>query len=177
MGRRSAKPPWRRTWGRLSRPLGRDQRLVLWAQARGLEKGQRIRVDATAVQTNIHYPLDSELLYDHSSHPGGSCGSGKGSASSITRGGPMNIRNRRGKKAWTVTAIPCGYLARPQWSDPLSLVGAAQLAHYLELLHKVIQRRVLSGEASRPRRRSVRSSKSTPIFSSPRDGLRPQGVC
>ena len=37
-----------------------------------------------------------------------------------------------------------------QWSDPLSLAGAAQLAHYLELLHKVIeqtQRRVLSGEA------------------------------
>ena len=40
--------------------------------------------------------------------------------------------------------------ASAQWSDPLSLVGAAQLAHYLELLHKVIeqtQRRVLSGEA------------------------------
>ena len=41
-----------------------NDHLVLWAQARGLEKGQRIRVDATAVQTNIHYPLDSELLYD-----------------------------------------------------------------------------------------------------------------
>ncbi len=40
--------------------------------------------------------------------------------------------------------------ASAQWSDPLSLAGAAQLAHYLELLHKVIeqtQRRVLSGEA------------------------------
>ena len=40
--------------------------------------------------------------------------------------------------------------ASAQWSDSLSLAGAAQLAHYLELLHKVIeqtQRRVLSGEA------------------------------
>ena len=41
-----------------------NDHLVRWAQARGLEKGQRIRVDATAVQTNVHYPLDSELLYD-----------------------------------------------------------------------------------------------------------------
>ena len=40
--------------------------------------------------------------------------------------------------------------ASAQWSDPLSLAGAAQLAHYLERLHQVIeqtQRRVLSGEA------------------------------
>ena len=41
-----------------------NDHLVRWAQARGLEKGQRIRVDATAVQTHVHYPLDSELLYD-----------------------------------------------------------------------------------------------------------------
>ena len=47
--------------------------------------------------------------------------------------------------------MPSRRWPRPaQWSDPLSLAGAAQLAHYLELLHKVIeqtQRRVLSGEA------------------------------
>ncbi len=42
-----------------------DQRpLGALGAGRGLEKGQRIRVDATAVQTNVHYPLDSELLYD-----------------------------------------------------------------------------------------------------------------
>ncbi len=46
--------------------------------------------------------------------------------------------------------MPSSAAASAQWSDPLSLAGAAQLAHYLELLHQVIeqtQRRVLSGEA------------------------------
>ena len=68
-----------------------NDHLVRWAQARGLEKGQRIRVDATAVQTNVHYPLDSELFTTaFESSPGGwgGCGTGKGSASSITRDGP-----------------------------------------------------------------------------------------
>ena len=46
-----------------------NDHLVCWAQSQGLEKGQRIRVDATAVQTNVHYPLDSELLYDGMRHP------------------------------------------------------------------------------------------------------------
>lgn len=30
----------------------------------GLEDGQKVRVDCTAVKTNIHYPTDSELLWD-----------------------------------------------------------------------------------------------------------------
>ena len=38
--------------------------------------------------------------------------------------------------------------ASAQWSDPLSLAGAAQLAHYLELLHQVIEpQHGSSGEA------------------------------
>ena len=74
----------------------------------------------------------------------------------------LNIRNRRGKKrldgyrdlikvaSKTAHYAEQALAASAQWSDPLSLAGAAQLAHYLELLHKVIeqtQRRVLSGEA------------------------------
>ena len=134
-----------------------NDHLVLWAQARGLEKGQRIRVDATAVQTNVHYPLDSELLYD--------------GIRVVTRwlgrlrdweGIGFVDHTRRAKKrldsyrdlikvaSKTAHYAEQALAASAQWSDSLSLAGAAQLAHYLELLHKVIeqtQRRVLSGEA------------------------------
>ena len=146
-----------------------NDHLVLWAQARGLEKGQRIRVDATAVQTNIHYPLDSELLYDSIRAVTRWLGrlrdwEGIGFVDHTRwakrRG--LNIRNRRGKKrlesyrdlikvaSKTAHYAEQALAASARWSDPLSLAGAAQLAHYLELLHKVIeqtQRRVLSGEA------------------------------
>ena len=146
-----------------------NDHLVLWAQARGLEKGQRIRVDATAVQTNIHYPLDSELLYDGIRVVTQWLGQlrereGIGFVDHTRRAKRrvLNIRNRRGKKrldgyrdlikvaSKTAHYAEQALAASAQWSDPLSLVGAAQLAHYLELLHKVIeqtQRRVLSGEA------------------------------
>ena len=146
-----------------------NDHLVLWAQARGLEKGQRIRVDATAVQTNIHYPLDSELLYDGIRVVTRWLGrlrewEGIGFVDHTRRAKrrSLNIRNRRGKKRADayrdlikVASKTAHYgeqalAASAQWSDPLSLAGAEQLAHYLELLHKVIeqtQRRVLSGEA------------------------------
>jgi IS5 family transposase len=38
--------------------------LVLYAQKRKLEKGTSLRVDTTVIGTNIHYPLDSRLLWD-----------------------------------------------------------------------------------------------------------------
>lgn len=38
--------------------------LVGWAAQKGLEKGERSRVDATAVESDIHHPTDSSLLYD-----------------------------------------------------------------------------------------------------------------
>ena len=38
--------------------------LVGWAAEKGLEKGQRIRLDSTAVESDIHHPTDSALLYD-----------------------------------------------------------------------------------------------------------------
>ena len=146
-----------------------NDHLVLWAQARGLEKGQRIRVDATAVQTNIHYPLDSELLYDGIRAVTRWLGQlrereGIGFVDHTRRAKRrvLNIRNRRGKKrldgyrdlikvaSKTAHYAEQALAASARWSDPLSLAGAAQLAHYLGLLHKVIeqtQRRVLSGEA------------------------------
>ena len=146
-----------------------NDHLVCWAQSQGLEKGQRIRVDATAVQTNVHYPLDSELLYDGIRVVTRWLGrlrerEGVGFVDHTRRAKRrvLNIRNRRGKKrldgyrdlikvaSKTAHYAEQALATSAQWSDLLSLAGAAQLAHYLELLHKVIeqtQRRVLSGEA------------------------------
>ncbi len=143
-----------------------DDHLVRWAQARGLEKGQRIRVDATAVQTNIHYPLDSELLYDgirvvtrwlgrlRDWEGIGFVDHTPGQAARPEHPQPPRQeapgRLPRSDQGGVQDGPLCHRRWHAQWSDPLSLAGAAQLAHYLELLHKVIeqtQRRVLSGEA------------------------------
>lgn len=41
-----------------------NERLVRAAVAGGLEDGEKLRVDTTVVETNIHYPSDSTLLWD-----------------------------------------------------------------------------------------------------------------
>ena len=46
------------TWESITRVL------VGWADDEGLEKGHKVRVDATSVKSSIRYPLDSQLLYD-----------------------------------------------------------------------------------------------------------------
>jgi len=40
------------------------ERLVQLARQRGVTRGQRMRVDTTVVETNVHYPTDSSLLAD-----------------------------------------------------------------------------------------------------------------
>ena len=46
------------TWEQVNRVL------VQWAAQRGLEKGRKIRIDATTVESDIHHPMDSDLLCD-----------------------------------------------------------------------------------------------------------------
>ena len=46
------------SWEKINRVL------IRWAAGEGLEKGKKIRVDATAVESDIHHPTDSQLLYD-----------------------------------------------------------------------------------------------------------------
>ena len=46
------------TWQQINRLL------VQWARRQGLERGRKIRVDATAVESPIRHPLDSQLLND-----------------------------------------------------------------------------------------------------------------
>lgn len=41
-----------------------NDRVVRWAVAHGLEDGKKLRGDTTVVETNIHYPTDSTLLWD-----------------------------------------------------------------------------------------------------------------
>ena len=38
--------------------------LVSWAKEQGLEKGEKVRIDSTTVDSEIAYPTDSGLLYD-----------------------------------------------------------------------------------------------------------------
>ncbi len=46
------------TWESINRAL------VKWAVAGRLESGRQVRIDSTAVETDIHHPLDSALLAD-----------------------------------------------------------------------------------------------------------------
>ena len=41
-----------------------NKALVLWAQASKVESGSWMRTDTTVVESNIHHPLDSALLWD-----------------------------------------------------------------------------------------------------------------
>jgi len=47
-----------KTWEDINRVL------VSYAQDHGIEKGRKVRVDCTVVESNIHGPYDSELLVD-----------------------------------------------------------------------------------------------------------------
>ncbi len=64
------KVPDAKTLARIAQSLGGEviaelhRRLVEIAQEEGVIKGRKLRVDTTAVETNIHYPTDSSLLGD-----------------------------------------------------------------------------------------------------------------
>jgi len=59
-----------KTMGRIGRQLGPEtikkihQRIVEIARQNGVVAGKKLRVDTTVVETNIHYPTDSNLLGD-----------------------------------------------------------------------------------------------------------------
>ena len=39
-------------------------RIIQYAAETGVEKGRTVRIDATVIESNIHHPSDSKLLYD-----------------------------------------------------------------------------------------------------------------
>lgn len=151
------------TWEKINRVL------VGWAESQGLERGQKIRVDATAVESDIRHPLDSQLLYDsirtvtallrelaehhsvfYSDH-------GRRAKRRVT-----NIRNSRGKTAkrkhyrdlLAVARKTHGYAVKAveqlgSWPDFQSQLIGAKLRHYLELMEQVIDqtdRRMMQDE-------------------------------
>jgi hypothetical protein len=64
------KVPDAKTLARIAQALGGDviaklhERLVAMAQEQGVIRGRKMRVDTTVVETNIHYPTDSNWLGD-----------------------------------------------------------------------------------------------------------------
>lgn len=151
------------TWEQINRVL------IGWADREGLEKGRQVRVDATAVASPIHYPLDSQLLYDgirkitallgkvQAHHPVWFSDHCRRARRRCT-----NLRNARGQakkkplyQDLLKAAQKTAHYARraleeaSSWQDGPSLVLAAQLRHYLGLLERVMdqtERRVLRGE-------------------------------
>jgi IS5 family transposase len=150
------------TWEQIRRVL------VRWAAEKGLEQGRKIRVDATAVESEIHYPTDSQLLYDgvevltrllrrcRSCSPVVFTDHRRRAKRRL-----MNIRNRRGRNrvqayrdllkvarkthSYAVTALRDAALPAHPESGPVW----EQLRHYTGLLAQVIdqtERRVLWGE-------------------------------
>ncbi|MDK1104248.1 MAG: transposase, partial [Actinomycetota bacterium] len=41
-----------------------NQVILQYAEARGVEDGRKVRIDATVTESNIHHPTDSALLFD-----------------------------------------------------------------------------------------------------------------
>src|SRR5688572_5095874 len=62
------KRPMPRRWvvggWRWDRRASRHDRVVAIAQEHQVVKGRKMRLDTTVVETNIHYPTDSNLLGD-----------------------------------------------------------------------------------------------------------------
>jgi IS5 family transposase len=66
IGRAFKKSAWQRgikaisdaTWEQI------NQVLIGYAREEAIEKGRKVRVDCTVVESNIHAPYDSELLVD-----------------------------------------------------------------------------------------------------------------
>ena len=150
------------TWQQINRLL------VQWASRQGLERGRKIRADATAVESPIRYPLDSQLLcdairvltrwlrrlarhhtivfHDHRRRAKRRC---------------LNIGNHRGKrrlrayrdllKVARKTSHYAEMALQPadRFTDLPSLVIVEKLRHYWDLMTRIIdqtERRVLHGE-------------------------------
>ena len=150
------------TWQRITRVL------VGWAKAEGLEKGRKIRVDATAVESDIRHPLDSQLLYDSVRKVTALLGK-------LAEHYPVLYHNhcRRAKRRVTNIRNSRGENRRQFYQDLVKVAGQTygygcqaldnipesqespckgilqQLRHYLDLMGRVIdqtERRVLQGQ-------------------------------
>ena len=144
-----------------------NKALVLYARERKLENGRWMRTDTTVVESNIHQPLDSSLLYD--------------GVRVLTRTlirahddyGTTVVNHRRRAKRRALAIVHAGTMAKriPLYKDLLKIthrtvraaeqaieelkrhggvVYATTLARFVPLVKRVIdqtERRVLQGES------------------------------
>jgi transposase, IS5 family len=144
-----------------------NKALVLFARERKVEDGRWMRTDTTVVESNIHYPLDSSLLYDgvrvltrellraHESYGSAVC----------------NHRRRAKRRAVAILHVSTVAKRLPLYKDLLkitqktvraaecaieeltrhgAIVFATTLMHFVPLVKRVIdqtERRVLRGES------------------------------
>lgn len=153
------------------------------AQKKGIEKGRKSRIDCTVVESNIHHPLDSSLLYDCVRVLCRLTQRAKESldidvaVSDHTRRAKrrmLGILNARGEKRRNklyrdllkVTRKTvgdaervAGALMKVATTDIVTAAGiAAELRHFIPLTHRVIsqaERRVLHGESLPPHEKLV----------------------
>jgi IS5 family transposase len=155
--------------------------LVASAAASGIEKGRKVRVDCTVVESNIHHPTDSSLLWDCvrvlsrwsqraveisdvvvANH----CRRAKRRALGILNARTNKQRKKLYRDLLKVAHKTCAdavraleALERGPTADPLwAMVIEAQLQHYLVLARQVIaqtERRVLGGESVPPQDKIV----------------------
>lgn len=155
--------------------------LVTSAAAMGIEKGRKVRVDCTVVESNIHHPTDSSLLWDcvrvlsrwtqHAKDISDVTVANHCRRARKRALGILNARNNQQRKKLyrdllkvTHKAINDGdrvrtELRRGPTTDPLrAMVIEAELQHYLALARQVVtqtERRVLGGEPVPPQDKIV----------------------
>jgi IS5 family transposase len=144
-----------------------NKAFVLYAREQKLEDGRWMRTDTTVVESNIHHPLDSSLLYD--------------GVRVLTRAllrahekyGTTAVNHRRRAKRRAIAILHVGRMEKrvPLYKDLLkithktvraaeraleeltglgAIVYVTMLAHFLPLVKRVIEqteRRVLRGES------------------------------
>lgn len=149
--------------------------LVNFACQEGIERGRKVRVDSTVVETNIHTPSDSSLLYDSvrvltrlmgqlrvegvdiifSDH----CKRAKRRWLSTARAANQTQRTKAYRDLLKVARRSVGYARRAaeavtEQAHTLDLFStapaiAAEICHYVDLVERVIdqtERRVLLGQ-------------------------------
>jgi len=144
-----------------------NKALVLYARERKIEDGRWMRTDTTVVESNIHHPLDSSLLFDglrvltrtllraHEQYGTTSCNHrrrAKRRAVAILHAGTMAKRIPLYKDLLKVThkTVRAAERALEELSRRGALGFVATLSHFLPLVKRIVdqaERRVLNGES------------------------------
>lgn len=155
--------------------------LIASAEARGIERGRKVRVDCTVVESNIHHPTDSSLLWDcvrvvsrwthHAKEISEVIVANHCRRAKRRTLGILNARTNKERKKLYRDLLKVAHktvnegervrsaLMRGPTADPLrAMVIEAELQHYLALARQVItqtERRVLGGESLLPQDKIV----------------------